>query len=159
MEFSDGMKDISYLGAYIGKLTVDAAVVKWPVAFAMGIVNYFLPSENLVEAGIGALCLIIFDTLTGICAAWQTGKAISSAKFGRVLVKLLGYGSVLAVSAIVSRNLPGLEEFKAAGAATVLTLAIATESISVLENVRLMGIKIPSFLEDALKERESRRKI
>jgi phage-related holin len=147
------MKEVDHIVPALQKLFLDAAALKWPLAGLMMAVEYVLPTSASREAAIGAFALLIADTLTGFVAAWQSGEKISSARFGRVLVKILGYGSVLVVSAVVANNLTGLDSLETMGAMAILTLIITTEAISVLENVHKMGVRLPFGLSEILKAR------
>lgn len=141
------MRELPQIGLMLGKLFADVAEVKFPIALLGGAVAYFLPTEAQQGAAIGAAHLIALDTLTGVVAARMTGKAITSAKLGRALVKLLAYSSVLSVVAICVKHIPGAGIAQAPTVTGVLSLILATEGISVLENVRAMGISLPFGLE------------
>lgn len=133
-----------------GKVVEDVSAVKWPLAgFAAGL-GYFLPTEAQQSAALGAVYLVLLDTVTGIVAARMSGKAISSAKFGRALVKLLAYSSVLSVFSVCVRHIPGAAVAQGPSVTGILTLIIGTEGISVLENVRAMGVSLPFGLESWL---------
>lgn len=147
------MRELPQLGAIVGKLFADAAVIKWPAALAAGVVGYLFPTEALQTSAVEAGALILIDTLTGMCAAKVSGQPISSARFSRALVKVLGYASVVAVVAIAHRHVPGAEGAQSATVTGVLTLVIATEAISVLENVRRMGLRLPAGLDELIRGR------
>jgi phage-related holin len=147
------LRELPQIGLMVGKLFADVAEIKFPAAFLAGTVAYFLPTEAQQGAALGAAHLIALDTLTGVVAARMTGKAITSAKLGRALVKLLAYSSVLSVAAICIKHIPGASIAQAPTVTGVLTLILATEGISVLENVRAMGVTLPFGLEAFLSGR------
>jgi len=147
------VRDLNQLGPLIGKLFADVAQVKWPAAILGGLVGYLFPTQALQTAAVEAGALIAIDTVTGMCAAKVSGKAITSAKFSRALVKVLGYSSVVAVVAIAHRHVPGGEHGQPITVTGVLTLVIFTEAISVFENVNAMGLKLPFGADDWLKAR------
>ncbi len=144
------MKDFSTLPNYLGKMIFDDSW-KWILATAMAAVEFVLPTSLGRDMCIACCVLIALDTITGAIASAVAGHAISSAKFARVLVKLIGYGSVLIVASIATKFIPGAPSEVSVTA--VLTLVIVTECISILENVRRMGLKLPFGLDKWLGER------
>lgn len=137
------MKSLHLLPNYLERLTVDLALLKWPMAVGMGLVEYILPGRQIQEAAVAVLALIVLDTVTGLWAARVKGIAITSARMGRVFTKLLGYGSVLVVIAAATRHVPGIGSTQEVAAALVLGLIIATEGVSVLENCLKMELSLP----------------
>lgn len=140
------------LPTYLAKLALEDSW-KWILAGMAVILDFVFPAQIGREMAIAAFVLIALDTITGFVSALVAGQAISSARFSRVLVKLLGYGSVIIVSAIVTKFVHNAETLPNVSVTAVLTLVIATEAISVLENVRRMGIKLPLGLDKWLEER------
>lgn len=90
---------------------------------------------------VGMITLVTLDTLTGVLAARLSGIKITSAKFGRLLVKILAYCSVLIVVAVVGKSIVGLNQWQEPTCTAVITAMILTEGISILENVNLMGFR------------------
>lgn len=123
---------------------------KWIIATIAAGVSFVLPQQLQKDMAVAAAVLIALDTATGLIAAWSTGQAVSSAKFSRVLAKLVGYGSVVIVSAVAGKFLTNGSPLGEASQIGVLTLVLTTEGISILENVRKMGLKFPSPLERLL---------
>lgn len=144
------MKSIVLLDKFIWKLVADFALPKWVAAFLVSATNYFLGGPSGVELLAGAAGLIVLDTVTGFWAAKQSGEPVTSAKLSRVLTKLLGYGAVIVVSSVVLHAVPNAVGWRDLTAAGVLTLVIMTEAISILENVRKMGLALPGPLEKLL---------
>lgn len=140
------MRDLHRLPVYICRLLFED-LWKWLGAGSMSLAQFLFPSDMVRNMAISAFCLILLDTVTGTVAAWQTHVAVTSARFGRVLVKVLGYGSVICVSAIVSKFASSIGDLTSISVAAILTLVILTESLSVLENVRKMGVPLPFGLE------------
>lgn len=137
----------------MAKLVTDAPLVKWISAVLWAGICYVLPNDKIQSTAMAAFTLIMLDTLTGLWAAWKNGDQITSARFANVLSKIVGYGSVLIVCAIVAREMPGLAAMQAASVGAALGLIIATESISVLENARKIGVRLPFGLEEAILSR------
>lgn len=135
------MKALPDLPNVLNKTVCDFAFYKWLGACILAIGEYVLPGSALKETALGAVAILLLDTLTGTFASLKSGEAISSAKFGRVAVKILGYSSVIAVASIAGQTLPGMKEYHQAGLMGVFGLIIVTEGISVLENVQKMGVK------------------
>jgi phage-related holin len=139
--------------AQASKLWSDAPVIKGLLALIAVVVTYLLPTQVLQEMAIATIVLIGLDTVTGFAASISAGRAITSARFSRALVKILAYFSVVVVVAIAQRHIPGAASLEGATMVGVMTLIIVTESISVLENVRTMGFALPLGLEKWLEDR------
>lgn len=101
---------------------------------------------------VAAFVLVALDTFTGFWASLVSGRRISSARFSRVLTKLLGYGSVVVVCSVAS-HVPGVEGLQGVAVSGVLAFVTLTEGISILENVGRMGVKAPPFLLAWLRKR------
>ncbi len=144
------MRALPEIGTIVAKMLASSSGGKWLVAGLGALLGYFLPTPAQQSAALGAAHLILVDTITGIVAARQTGEAITSARLGRVLVKLLGYSSVLSVVAVSVNHIPGAMAAHAPTVTGLLGLIIATEGVSVLENVRKMGVSLPFGLEEWL---------
>lgn len=120
-------------------------------------ISYLFPEPaTKTLAGI-ALSLIVMDTLTGVFASMREGSMITSKGFRRVLFKVVGYSSVVLVASLSAhavsmhwKDNEALAVAVATGAA--LLFVVLTESISILENVRRMGIPIPVWLVRRLKK-------
>lgn len=147
------MREIAALPAMLGKLFLDFVLPKWALGALGGVVGYCLPDRAMRDAAVGAFVLIILDLVTGIASAGVSGKAISSAKLGRTVVKILGYASAVVVASVVARSVPGIYGAQGAVVTLMLTLIVCTEGVSVMENVRCMGIRLPDVLERMLTER------
>ncbi|MEQ1761602.1 MAG: phage holin family protein [Pyrinomonadaceae bacterium] len=106
------------------------------VAFGMAS-TYLFDSPSEIQNALGAGLLVLVDTITGIMVAVKKRKPRSSAKLSRVLTKLFGYLSVVAVAAVCSKAVPGLT---LPIVDAVLWLVIATEGLSILENADALGL-------------------
>lgn len=147
------MKQLTEGIATIWKMFGDAPLFKYAAGVAGTVWGYLFPDQAVRDAAVAAATLVALDTVTGLWAAVVTGKAVKSATFSRVLSKLLGYGSVVAVAAVVTRHVPGASSWQAMSVSAVVTLVICTEAISILENVRKLGIKLPFGMERLLSDR------
>lgn len=153
------MKELHQLPVIAAKLLADLAPSKIILAFVGALAGYALPTQAMQQAAWACLYLVLLDTLTGVVAVvcererGETGAPISSARFGRVLVKLLAYFSVVSVVAIGNNAIPGAKELEGASVTAVLTYIVVTEGISVLENVQRMGFKVPLGIDKWLKDR------
>jgi len=141
----------------LGELTASlfAPAWKWIVASGAAALAFVLPTGFQRDMALSCAAFIVLDTGTGMMAAWQTGNPISSARFSRVLAKLFGYGSVVIVSSVASKFLTNGSDLGKAGVIGVMSLVLTTEGISILENVRKMGLKFPAFLETMLKGKQA----
>lgn len=147
------MRDLHAIPKLFTKLFADASWVKYPCALLTALVAYVLPTEQVQNATIAAGALMLLDTVTGVVAARVSGKAISSASFSRVLVKILAYGSVVLVAALTARNVPSLGFAHEAVVMGVVVLIILTEGISIIENARRMGVKVPPGIDKLLQDK------
>lgn len=113
-------------------------IVKAVIVGLMAGATYVFPTKDLQDTAVSAAILVVLDTLTGITAVVVEKKTRTSAGFARVLAKAFAYLSVCAVAAIVEKTI-----FKGSGLSIsmgVLWLVVATEGMSVIENVeRISG--------------------
>lgn len=137
----------------IGRLFVDSPFAKSAAVLTGASAGWLFPDQAGRDAAAAACAMVLLDTATGLWAAVATGRAIRSATFGRVLSKLIGYGAVVATVAIVTRFVPGASGAQGVSVSAAVSLVIVTEAISVLENVRKLGIRLPFGLERFLAER------
>lgn len=95
--------------------------------------TYVFPTARLQETAIAAGALVFLDTITGLIKAFVTRKPRTSVGFARVLSKTFSYLSVCVVAAVVERTILGNSGLSLT--LGVLWLVIATEGISIIENV------------------------
>ena len=125
------MRDIAVFPKVIAQMFDGRyAVFKWVTALIAGMAGWAFPLQAQKDAALGAFCMVLLDTLTGVVAAWQLKQPLTSAKFGRVLVKLLGYGSVIVVVGWITHLVPAEIAGKAFGMTATLWFVFATEAIS-----------------------------
>lgn len=132
----------------------------------MAAAAYVFPTKDLQDTAIAASVLVLLDTVTGIVAVFIEKKPRTSQGFARVIAKAFAYLSVCAVAAIVEKTI-----FKGSGLSIsmgILWLIIATEGISVIENVErisggkfrwlraLLGKVIDQDKEKAREEKDNR---
>jgi phage-related holin len=125
--------------------------VKTLAGIGTGIAAYLVPSDTAQALYIGAGLLLALDTVTGIWASVLTKKPIKSAKLARLGTKFVGYGSVVIVSAVATNALPAAKGMQEIAVCSVLGFVLATEGLSVLENVAKMGLPVPKRIKDALR--------
>lgn len=147
------MRDVWLAPKYVVRALCEAPIFKALVTGMVWIGEYVFGSAALAQAAVGCLVLIILDTCTGFYAAIVTKQDITSARLSRVLVKVLSYGSVAVVVAILTRHMPGLNDLHEACMGLVVAVVMATEALSVLENVERMGLKGFGWLSRMLKGR------
>jgi toxin secretion/phage lysis holin len=97
---------------------------------------------------IACVVFVIFDYITGVVAAWYTKELSSRKSYWGVIRK-----SLMLVPIIIAHQLDlvaGNEANFMRNA--MLMFLIATEGISVFENLKKLGIKAPPFIMDALKK-------
>lgn len=95
---------------------------------------------------ISVYTLLALDTLTGIMCAIK-GEGLESSKLSRILWKCLIYFIMLVVGRIVDKHLPiGM-------AAPIMdAFIVATEGLSILENISLLGFPVPTSIVKMLKK-------
>lgn len=128
---------------------------KWIMATGAAVLAELHPIEAVRTAVITAIALMLVDTVTGIYAAVVEGKALTSAKFGRVIAKAFVY---MTFPSVVSYGFSaiGLTGLAAPCATAVATLAVCTEMLSITENIERAGLlKVPSWLKRLMKDRIS----
>jgi phage-related holin len=152
------MRDLHLIPAYIAKALTDYPAFKWGGVILAVASEYLFGTEVVRNMGVAAFGLMFLDTITGFAAAFSTGQPISSGKLSRILVKFIAYGSAIIVAAVTTRHLPGLSTAHAAVVTAVLAIVIATEALSILENIGKMGFKrlewLTKMLEGKLKQLE-----
>lgn len=95
--------------------------------------SYLFPTVALQDTAVAAAILIAVDTVSGVTAAFVEKRRRSSQAFRRIITKAFAYLSVCAVAAVVEKTI-----LKGSGLSVsmgVLWLIIATEGVSVIENV------------------------
>jgi phage-related holin len=140
-------------------LGVDTAC-RWVLAALGGLAAFLFPSEAAIFFAVSAGTLIALDTVTGLLATISEGNPITSPKSRRVFYKLFGYSTLVTVARFVGEGIPlsvpgATKEMALLGAAYgvcwMLGFIILTEAISVIENVRRMGVNSPLVLTRRLK--------
>jgi len=92
--------------------------------------------------------LIIFDTITGVAAAYMNKEAIESRKIFRTAVKIAVYFLLVSaghLSEVATHHILPVE-------ATILAFLALTELVSILENAGKMGYTVPQTLLNRIKE-------
>ena len=89
---------------------------------------------------------------TGIAAAAVSGKAISSARFSRTLTKMLAFGSLIIVAAVVPKHVLGAGVAEGMSVTLILSVIILNESLSIAENAEKMGYGFP-WMRKMLRDR------
>lgn len=151
------MRDFHTVANYLARMTFEEPA-KWIAAAAFTALQFVLPESGMRELAGVTLLFVVLDTATGIAASIISGNRITSARMSRFFVKILGYASVLFVCSMAARYaLPtgGENSFdvRTVLVNVLLWVILLTEGISILENVQRMGIKLPPFLSNILKDR------
>lgn len=141
------IKDMLY---FLGKM-FEGGLYKWLAGILAGIIAYLFPTETLQKLAISTGVAVILDTFTAIIAQLSVGAKISSAKMMRLFSKVAGYASALLLVASIRYAFPelGLVDMGLMGG--LLTFIFLTESVSILENLNTMNIKLPLGFSKRLK--------
>lgn len=152
------MRDLHLIPTYLAKALTDYPVLKWGGVLVAVASEYLFGTDVVRNMAIAAFSLMFLDTITGFVAAFATGQAITSAKLSRILVKIVAYGSSIIVAAVVTRHLPGLVAAHSTVVTAVIAIVLATEALSILENIGKMGFKrlawLSRMLEGKIKQLE-----
>lgn len=132
----------------------DESWLKVIVGLSTALVNYLLPTSATQQMVMAAAVLILLDTFTGVTASATTGKPITSAKFGRVVVKLMGYAVAVAVVGLAANTLPGAKSAHEFLSTILIGSIICTETISIAENLDKMKVPLPKYIVKWLRGRK-----
>jgi toxin secretion/phage lysis holin len=119
------------------KLYVTGAL--WVVAFFFG--------DIYLEAVLAIVLLLIFDTITGIYAAWKEETPIRSRRFIRAIEKSAVFFIAISAAHFTDITLPWNFVQLA-----VISFVGVNELISIFENIRRIGYRTPTTLIDKLKD-------
>lgn len=147
------------LGSFLKALTslFAQAQTKVVAGAAGAVLGYFFPSSATRDMFVVSGILLLMDTITGTIAAWQTGEAMQSRRFARVLAKAMVYSCVAGAVSISLRVLPGTLSLQDEGVTAILGLVIVTELISIIENADKMNLKVvPPWLRNLVRDTEKR---
>lgn len=117
--------------------SVWVSVLKGASLVMVAIGGYLFPTEVLRQAAVAAFICVCLDAATGVTAAVVEKKPRTSQSAVRTIIKLFAYLSVCAVASVTERTLlagSGMSIIMG-----VLWLIIATEGLSILENVERIG--------------------
>lgn len=124
----------------------DAALLK-TIASVFFVAVYFGFDSVQHQALIALFILMWIDCFTAMWAAYKTGITIQSAKFFRTPIKIVIYFGLIYASRITEYALPSIlliiDE-------TVIAFCVATEFISIMENINKLGYPVPTKLLNKL---------
>lgn len=125
----------------------------WPlkilVAGAGAAIDYIIGGGSGREFAVAVCLIIVLDVTTGIRASIHEGAPITSQRLGRLFDKLFGYFSLVIVAGVGSHVIGG--KFATdVGAAAILAAIFCTEALSVVENARRLGARLPGNIEGIL---------
>ncbi len=118
------------------------------------ITNYIYPSSHAI---ITLLCLILFDTATGVYRSYKL-KTFSSQRLPRVLLVLITYVSLLSLSYHLAKDIPTfsfLPSFLYFGFCTTLFISILEN----LNDVQLLPKGIVQKLLDYFRTKQDEQKV
>ncbi|UOF77579.1 holin family [Caudoviricetes sp.] len=145
------MRSLSDVYGYLNKLFAfqdHAGVLKVASGVFGAVLGYLFDQPAELSAVTGVGILLVADLITGVMAAVKKKTAVTSIALSRTLTKVFGYCSVLAVAGVVERTI--FETIRAPIMVGCLWVMIATEGLSILENVRKCGVRGFGFLENIL---------
>ena len=101
------------------------------------------------EALVALFVLVLIDFVTGVAASRCEGEPIQSAKIRHTAMKLTAYFTMIAAGHISELTLPA---FACILDETITGYLVATELISILENMGRLGYATPANLITKLRE-------
>ncbi len=132
-----------YLGRVFDR---EAWSLKASGAILTGLWSYVAQTEASAAAITGLFVLVGLDMVTGMAASLKRGKKISSRRSRDTVFKAIAYLSVIGAASAVERIVPGTVSL-VPGA--IVPLAV-TELVSLLENVRYLGVRDGGVLKRIL---------
>lgn len=148
------MRDFSLIPNLLGSVFFEQAWVKWLVGGVVWVWAFLFPSEQLVLMFICVGILTVLDTITGIMASRTTGEAISSARAGRMILKLSVYLISVILVALAANVLPEGKQAHSFLLFLMLASIGYTEVISNGENLDRMGFPLPKGVTRWLRGRK-----
>ena len=144
------MEHTSYITKITNKIFV-AWETKSIAGGALAILSFFFDALQR-EALLALLVLIVMDFFSAILAAYKTNEPIRSSRVFHTALKIMVYFSIVSSGYIAERALPigVIDEL-------LIGFLVATELISILENVSKAGYATPSGLLNTLKDFKSKR--
>ena len=131
-------------------MKVSETTIKWIAGFGGGIASYLFGGWTPL---LGTLALFaLFDYATGFMASAKEGKLNSNVGW-QGIAKKIGMFVLVAVCHHVDTHLPialPILEGKTVLRDGAATAFLVNEVLSIMENCRRLGVKIPSILERAL---------
>lgn len=134
---SEFTRIVSDLFTGIGKFFV---LKFWPSVVVPALGFLFGMENTLILQSL--LVLVVFDFITGIIAARQSGEQIKSKSAVRSAFKVAVYGLLVSAAHLTEAITPIATFIEEA----VITFLALTEMISIIENVGKMGYAIPKRL-------------
>lgn len=130
----------------VARIVVEHPVQKTVIAGFVAVAAYFLPGLNSRELFIWAMSFIMLDTITGVWASYKTGIPIESMRFSRLIEKTKAYLVLVIVAAGAGRLADMTNNSGDLVVSFGLGFVIATEGLSILENLNRIGIaRIPAL--------------
>lgn len=137
ISLSHNMEYISYIVTSI-KTVFSGWKYKAIVACFIAIHSFFF-DPSLLDAQLALFFLVIFDFLSAILAAFKSNRRIRSRGIFKTALKIAVYFSIVAAGHITEKAvpIPFVDE-------TLIGFLVATEFVSILENVARAGFAVPT---------------
>jgi toxin secretion/phage lysis holin len=131
----------------LGHSLIQFPEIKFAFAIMLATIAWFF-DPLYSEALLALFVLVIADFITGVAAAKKEGIPIRSKSVRRTAMKLTAYFFMIAVGHVSEQALP---EFAGVLDETITGYLVATELISILENMGRLGYSTPFKLIEKLK--------
>ena len=117
---------------------------------AVVVATFWVFPEQDMHLFLAIFILLLIDTATGLIKAWNT-KDINSRQFFRAPLKCFVYFILLMSGALLDKVMIGSMGFPLA-LPIIKTFLAATEMISIMENLAVLGFPLPTTLISKLKD-------
>lgn len=124
----------------LSKLAIDHPWLKAIVTAGGGVVSWLFPGAWDKKAVFAVITLLLLDFVTGITAAWASGQRLQSAKAKRWVGRFIGYAVAILIAALIPRLMEGLSSYQEVMVAMICGPMVATELISLIENLEKLNV-------------------
>lgn len=139
------------------KVAFDHPWYKGFVTCVGGAVAWLLPAEWDKKAVLAVIVLMVLDFVTGITAAWVKGHKLQSVKAKKWVGRFVGYGVAIMLAALLPRLLHDMQRWQEILVAMVCGPMVATELISIVENLEKLNVPGTDLLRKLLQRPDPER--
>lgn len=139
---------------YLHRTICDFAPFKMVFSIMAVMFSFLFPTEQAERLAISLFACLVIDTVTGILASLRMRRRFKSRRFARAGYKLMGHAALVATVSFAGFGLG--QGFRESSMPYVLGWLVVTETVSIFENLGVMGIRIPRKWLKGLKDQLAR---